>query len=107
MNEEKEKRRKLIAEVKRAKSNIVSVKSASPATYTTGGRGDETNRLHVEYWKAKKIWEDHEIPYLFLGYQPLRDDYDKLDRIEDRIYLNDYEEGKYREYLNAIRLHYS
>jgi len=60
-------------------------------------------QLNVEYWKAKVIWEDHEIPYLFLGYQPLSDDYDKLYRIDDQIYLDDQEAEPYRNYLKLIR----
>lgn len=103
MNEEAERRRKLIAEAKRARSNVVSVKTATPATLTTGGRGDEQYRLNVDYWKDKAIWKDYEIPYLFLGYEPKPCEYDDYDRIDDSLSLNDQEVELYRQYFNLIR----
>ena len=82
MNEEAARRKKLKEEVERARSNAVSVKTATPATYRTGGRGDEKHRLKVDFWKEKELWNDFEIPYLFLGYEPMSCDYAALWRLD-------------------------
>jgi len=101
MNEEAERLRKIKAEVERAKRNTISVKTSSPATYTTG-EGDEKHRLKDDFWKEKELWNDYEIPYLFLGYEPMSCDYAALHRI-DSLFLNDREEELYSQYLNLIR----
>jgi len=59
--------------------------------------------LDSEYWKAKEIWEDHEIPYLFLGYNPKPCEYDKSCRTDDSLSLNKQEEKLYNQYLKLIR----
>lgn len=51
-----------------------------------------SEQLHVEYWKDKEIWDNYEIPYLFLGYNPKPydsrpfDDYITLDEHEQELY---------------------
>jgi len=100
MNEEAERREKLIAEAKRAKRNAVSPKSATPATLTTGDRGDEEHCLNFAYWKDKTIWEIYQIPYLFLGYEPKPYNSRLLDDVID---LDEQEGKRYDQYYDLIK----
>ena len=58
-----------------------------------------SEQLNVDYWINKKIWENHEIPYLFLGYNPKPYDSRPLD---DYVVLNEEEQELYDNYLKLI-----
>ena len=56
-------------------------------------------QLDVEYWKDKTIWEEYQIPYLFLGYEPPSSYNSYLD---DVITLDEHEEDLYVKYKALI-----
>jgi len=61
---------------------------------------NEQHRLNVDYWKNKKIWEIDQIPYLFLGYEPVPHNYRPLD---DVTTLDRQESERYYQYWRLIQ----
>ena len=62
---------------------------------------NEQHRLNVDYWKNKKIWEIDQIPYLFLGYEPVPHNSRPLD---DVTTLDKQESELYDQYWHLIRV---
>jgi len=60
---------------------------------------NENHLLDVEHWKDVEKWDNYEIPYLFLGYNPKPYDSRPLD---DYIVLDGHEQGLYDHYFKLI-----
>lgn len=60
-----------------------------------------SKQLNVKKWKDMEIWEIDQIPYLFLGYEPVPYNFRPLD---DVTTLDEQESELYDQYFNLIRV---